>query len=188
MYQAAVSSIALLLISGIAQANTTRYFSSSECQEYSPDENGALIRGDGGCQVYYASNVPPVCGRTAAVILPISGNLSSTVDFDNIYADYTDGRGNTGSTQAYVDCYVSVVDSSGMNYASSTLTSSNGAGQFQWGGGGGTLPNSGSSISNVRRQHFVCHVPSAYYHNGVSCVPDNGSSLLRAYWTDTVNP
>lgn len=167
-----VAVLSVLVSSAMA---TTTYFDGTSCQDYSYQEVGALLRGDGGCTVVYASvnASPDVCGRTAAVIFPVSGNTTDTVNYDFIYMDYVDGRQHVGATQDHIDCYLNVIDSAGTSHASQILSSSNGAGTFQWGGMGfGTLPGMGNNITGTRQQHFVCHIPSSYYTVGSTCVPE----------------
>jgi hypothetical protein len=193
-------SIAAMTLAGLAglgvsaQANTTRFFSATDCAGNTPADSSILGRFREGCFNYFLG--PPeynfwtnLCGPDAVVVLPIIGNTSDTVDFDTITVNYVNG-----SLTEAISCTAFVVNASGTLYASSTKSSlaassltTSVSGAFTW--TGSSLPNAGSAIPGARIQNIVCSVPSRYpqMYDG-SCFTSTFLSALTSYSVDTVQP
>jgi hypothetical protein len=166
----------------MAQANTVRYYTGHECQPQTSADQTYLSLAGHGCR-NTATNGPafaPCGGTEISVVLPISGNNSDTVDYDGIVVRYY-----FLAYPKHFSCTAYAINSSGTVYASSTLTgATNGYSTMSW--SGSTLPNSGSSISNVWAQSIICTIPNSMIEgDGGACYP-NGDAFISGYKVDTV--
>jgi hypothetical protein len=169
---------------GVASAATTRYFSGTDCLSSEPPDDDLIARYNTGCRNTKLSPTYPSCETPMTVILPITGNLSDTVNYDGANVSYYDGN-----TSYSISCTLAVV-TSGTTYASAQKTSSNGSGTLTW-SVAGDLPNSSGNISGALVQHIYCDIPSKYVPSGSTCVASGSSpntSDILGYNVTTVNP
>jgi hypothetical protein len=184
--------VALVSMTAPVRANTTRFFSATDCTGNTSVDNSILARFKEGCFNYYQG--PAVydddtqsCGPRVIAVLPIIGNNNDTVDFDTIVVNYTNG-----SVLENISCTIFVQNSAGTVYASSSLNSAlapSGTvpviGALTW--TGASLPNGGSSISNVQTQTIFCTIPSKFMGLDGSCFLA-GFSHITNYVVDTAQP
>lgn len=167
-----------LLIGGIAHANTVRHYTGTECDGIEPAYSNVLSRYNQGC---LNTRAVGVCG-SAGVVLPISGNSSDTVNYDDVRLGYFDGN-----TLEDVECQIGVRQSGGTIFTSAVLGSAGtGAGTLTW--TGAALPNAGGNITGATVQHVYCYIPAEWADDIDSgCIDAGSRSEVRSYRVDAVN-
>lgn len=188
-----IAAMTLVGLATAAQANTTRFFPAADCGAHTPADDPFLGRFAEGCfNLGIGTTINPAtgeCSPSVIPILPILGNLSSTVDLESLTVGYT----NSSNVQR-ISCQATVLTTAGTVFASASLDSALASNLTTPATGslvftGANLPNNGNSITGVRTQLIGCSVPSRTVNvSGTGCALAATSSAVVDYAVETVNP
>jgi hypothetical protein len=186
--------VAVVTLAGVADADTQRNYSASECEGYTNSDSIWIVRSNQGC--YY--NSPDDCStpRFITAILPISGNQSTSVTYSDAKVHYQLPANQT------LRCYVNVTYRNGSVASSwqsdvkvviAPSTPATSVATIDWGNSGSALselPRDGLAMTDVLFQHIVCEVYASSWTPDFeqTCVHFGGKSSLLGYQVTTVNP
>lgn len=178
-----------------ATANTVRYYSGQSCAARDPADTGWWYDSTG-----FRNNTSS-CDSERYAWCPVGGWNNSSVDLDGATLYYSDGSdlysiactlfvsNNTGgvySSSARYSCGASTTTGCTSGAYGSTEADYTGYGSLAW--STTSLPNSGSSVSNVGPYAFFCSLPSrSNWHDLGGCYAEDYSRIL-SFSVDQVNP
>jgi hypothetical protein len=182
-----VTTAIILTVAPLSYANTTRFFSATNCNGRTAADNDLVTRFAEGCfSIYAGPGDIFTCSRFVTVALPITGNNSANVNFDSVTVNFVEA-----SQAESISCTIFVANSTGTMFMSSTLsTVVSGSptvpvrGTLTW--TGASLPNAGNSIANVRTQTIYCDLPGKIFQFGDSCFGVTNFSGVTSYSVNTV--